>query len=185
MMRTHFSGYLLTAFSLAATAGCTQKSAAVADTAATAVAPAIANAVDTSMVVALERGPCRGRCPVYRVELYGDGNVRFEGKQYVARMGAQRGTTTPAAIQELLRGINASEFTTIDTSFVMGSAACGQYMPDLPMSTLSAKIGTQIKRVQLDPGCKNAPRSLRAFEAQVDSIAQTAKWIAGAGDSAK
>jgi hypothetical protein len=174
MTRTGRAGVgALAMVAVVATVSCKQKVQASAD------------AIDSSLVVSLERGPCRGRCPVYRVDLYGDGKVHFDGKQYVGRLGTQSGTTAASAVQELLRNIRASEFTTVDSAFVMGSAACGQYHPDLPMSKLSAKLGTQMKTVQHDPGCRNAPRFLRTLEAQVDSVARTAQWIAGNGDAAK
>lgn len=138
-------------------------------------------ATDTSLVMSLERGPCRGRCPVYRVDVYGDGKVRFDGKQHVGSLGAQSGTAPVEAVQALVRSIQSGEFATVDTSFVMGSAGCGQYVADLPMSKISAKVGAQMKTVTNDPGCRNAPRFLRTLEAQIDSVARTAQWIAGNG----
>ena len=173
MTRLAYGVRVVAALAFVATTGCKQKARLSTD------------AVDSSLVMSLERGPCRGRCPVYRVDVYGDGKVRFDGKQYVGTIGAQNGTAPAAAVQDLLRTIQNSEFSSVDTSFVMGSAACGQYMPDLPMSKLSAKLGTQMKTVHHDPGCRNAPRFLRTLEAQVDSVARTARWIAGNGDAAK
>ncbi|MBC8087948.1 MAG: hypothetical protein H7Z40_11840 [Phycisphaerae bacterium] len=167
-----------------ATAACTQKTQLRADS-VDAPKQVAAPAVDTSLVMSLERGPCRGRCPVYRVDVYADGKVRFDGKQHVASIGIQSGNTPASSVQELLRAIQSSAFSSVDTSFVMGSAACGQYMPDLPWSRLSAKLSTGMKSVQHDPGCRNAPRYLRKLEAQIDSVARTAQWIAGNGDAGK
>jgi Domain of unknown function (DUF6438) len=171
-----------------AVAGCNKQTQAGADT-ANASAPqddaAAVASVDTGLVISLERGPCRGRCPVYRVDIYGNGDVRFDGKQHVGTLGAQRGSAPVAAVQDLLRAIQNSEFSSVDTSFVMDSPGCGQYMADLPWSRLAARVGTAMKTVHHDPGCQSAPRFLRTLEAQVDSVAGTARWTAINGDAGK
>ena len=145
---------------------------------ATVAAPAM----DSSLIASLDRGPCQGRCPVYRVELYGSGRVKFDGKQHVASTGVRDGTATSSGVQSFMRAVAASQFATVDTSFVMGSAACGSYVTDLPMMTLSIKVGSRMKSVQYDIGCRNAPKFLRTLEAQLDTTAGTAAWIAGKGE---
>jgi len=186
MIRIANPAKLLAALALVAATGCKQKAQLSDDSVTTAAsANATVSAVDSSLVLSLERGPCRGMCPVYRVEVYGDGRVHFDGKQHVGSLGAQTGVAPTSEVQALLRAIQSSEFSSVDTLFEMGSAGCGQYMADLPTSKLSAKLGMQMKTVHLDPGCQNAPRFLRTLEAQVDSVARTAQWIAGKGDAAK
>lgn len=170
-----------------ALAACTQKAQPNADSAGSSAGAAAnispAAAVDTSLVMTLERGPCRGTCPVYRVDLYADGKVRFDGKQHVGKTGMQNGTADVAQVGDLLRKFQGEEFSKVDTLFDMGSPACGSYIPDLPYSKVSAKVGTGMKTVHHDPGCRNAPPFLRTLEAQIDSVARTAQWIAGTGDA--
>ena len=139
-------------------------------------------ALDSSLVASLERGPCRGTCPVYRVELYGDGKVRFDGKQHVGTIGARNGSTTAAAVQGFMRSVAASAFASADTLFMMGSAGCGSYATDLPVSVLSIKVGSRLKTIQHDPGCRNAPKFLRVLAAQLDTAAGVAGWIVGPGE---
>lgn len=139
-------------------------------------------ALDSSLVASLERGPCRGTCPVYRVELYGDGKVRFDGKQHVGTIGTRNGSTTTAAIRDFMRSVAASEFASADTVFMMGSAGCGSYATDLPVSVLSIKVGSRLKTIQHDPGCRNAPKFLRVLAAQLDTAAGVAVWIALPGE---
>lgn len=148
-------------------------------------APIDVASTGSSLVASLERGPCRGSCPVYRVEVFGDGKVRFEGKRNVGTMGTHNSSTTPKVIQQLIKAISSGEAANSDTSFVMGSKGCGQYYTDLPMTTLTVRVGTRLKTIQHDPGCRNAPAFLKTLEAQVDSAAHSAMWIAGNGDKAK
>ncbi len=137
---------------------------------------------DSSLVASLERGPCHGTCPVYRVDLYGDGKVKFEGKQHVQSMGVQSGSTTPSEVQKFMRLVAESAFASADTAFVMDSPACGAYATDLPTAILTIKVGSRLKSVQHDFGCRNAPQFLRTLEAQLDTAAHTATWIAGTGE---
>ena len=141
-----------------------------------------ATTLDSSLVASLERGPCHGTCPVYRVELYGDGRVRFDGRQFVGSMGAKNGTTTVGAVQDFMRSVAASEFATADTSYVMGSRGCGAYATDLPTSILSVKVGAKMKTVQQDFGCRDAPKFLRTLAAQLDTATRSSTWIAGYGE---
>lgn len=172
MMRAHTTLRVAAiAISLIAVSGCKQKAQLSAD------------AADSSLVVSLERGPCHGTCPVYRVDVYGDGKVQFDGKQHVAKTGLQTGTASVAAIQELLGKFKASSFAKADTAYMMDSPGCGQYATDLPTARLTAKIDGTMKTVQHDRGCRNAPEYLRTLEAQVDSVARTAQWIAGNGEA--
>ena len=145
----------------------------------------VSNAGDSSLVATLERGPCRGRCPQYRVDVYENGKVLFDGRQNVSSTGAQSGTASVGRVRELMRAIATSGFATVDTAFVYGSANCGTYYTDLPVMTLSAKVGLRMKRVQRDPGCQGAPGFLRTLEAQVDSVAGTSRWISGKGDATR
>lgn len=160
-----------TTISLVAASGCKQKAQLDAD------------AADSSLVVSLERGPCHGTCPVYRVDVYGDGKVQFDGKQHVAKMGVHTGTAAVSAVQELLAKFKASAFAKADTAYMMDSPGCGQYATDLPTVRVTAKIDGTMKTVQHDRGCRNAPEYLRTLEAQVDSVARTAQWIAGNGEA--
>ena len=142
-------------------------------------------AADSSLVMSLERGPCRGTCPVYRVDVYGDGRVQFDGQRHVATIGTKTGIASVTAVQELLQKFRNGEFAKADSAYVMDSPGCGSYATDLPVSKLSAKIGAGMKTVEHDPGCRNAPAFLKTLAAQVDSVARTTQWIAGNGDAAK
>src|SRR4051794_460293 len=40
-----------------------------------------------TILASLERTPCFGTCPAYRVAIYSDGQAIYEGKQHAARLG--------------------------------------------------------------------------------------------------
>ena len=141
--------------------------------------------LDTSLVASLERGPCRGTCPAYHVEIFADGRVHFNGTRHVGAIGMRSGSTTTDAIRQLRQLVAASDFANADTAYVMGSRGCGGYATDLPVSTLTLRVGNTLKTIEHDPGCRGAPAFLKTLEAQVDTAAGSAVWIMGEGEETK
>lgn len=139
--------------------------------------------LDSSLVASLERGPCFGRCPVYKVELYGDGKIRYEGMRFVADTGKREGSTSAAEVQKYLRAVSATQFASADSSYTMeNKAACGNFSTDMPVAVLTVKLASGIKTVRHDPGCRGAPEYLRTLEAQLDTVTRSATWISGNGE---
>lgn len=138
-------------------------------------------AASSLLVASLDRGPCRGFCPVYRVEVYSDGKVHFDGKQNVASVGSHDGTTPEADVQKLARAIGNSDVASADSAYVMDSRGCGSYATDLPVNVITVRVDARLKTVRYDPGCRNAPRYLQSLMAQIDSAAHSATWISGKG----
>jgi hypothetical protein len=50
----------------------------------------------------MERGFCHGECPIYSVEVLGNGTVFYNGERYVRIEGPQTGFITPDQVLELL-----------------------------------------------------------------------------------
>ena len=42
--------------------------------------------------IGLDRGPCFGTCPVFRVVLHRAGSYRYDGVRYVEPLGVKKGT---------------------------------------------------------------------------------------------
>ena len=143
----------------------------------------VATSPDTTLVASLERGPCRGFCPAYRVDVFADGRVRFLGERNVERTGAQARTIPLTAVHALMREIESSGFAAADTAYVHESPGCGRYHTDLPVSVLTARVGTRMKTIRHDPGCQGAPGFLQTLQARVDSVAGTSLWITGKGET--
>jgi hypothetical protein len=139
--------------------------------------------LDSSLVASLERGPCFGRCPMYKVELYGDGKIRYEGIRFVTDSGKRESSTTTAEVQKYLRAVNATQFASADSAYTMeNKTACGNFSTDMPVAVLTVKLASGLKTVRHDPGCRGAPEYLRTLEAQLDTVTRSATWISGNGE---
>lgn len=143
--------------------------------------PAASAGGDSAVVVSLERGPCRGFCPEYHVDVYADGMVRFVGRKNVANAGVQTRTVSAAMVKSLLDRIASSGFATADSAYMYGRPVCGPYITDLPVVTVTAQVASGMKTVQHDPGCSGAPAFLKSIEARIDSVAGTSAWVTGGG----
>lgn len=134
---------------------------------------------DSSLVASLERGPCRGFCPEYRVEVFESGRVTFDGRKNVKTTGMRTSSVSADAVRDLLRAVGATAFASADSAYTYGSSNCGQFYTDQPVVVLAARVGTRLKSVTRDPGCNGAPGYLKTLEARVDSLAGTMALISG------
>ena len=139
-------------------------------------APAPDSASTPGTVVTLERGPCFGTCPVYRVSLSGEGSVTFEGTRFVSRVGTDSGRVRPEAVDRLLRSLDDAGFFALDDAFVPDAPACGPYHTDAPTVSITVRAPGRDKTVRHDHGCAGAPAELTRLEHLIDSVAGTARW---------
>jgi Domain of unknown function (DUF6438) len=131
---------------------------------------------DATQVVSLERTPCFGSCPVYRVTISRGGMVHFEGTRFVAHVGADSAQIAKPAVDSLLAELDRGGFYDLEKQYVAGVSGCGLYATDLPGAITSVDDGSRSKRVQHDRGCSDAPQALATLEDRIDEVAGTARW---------
>ncbi len=54
------------------------------------------------VVIELERRGCYGICPIYSLQILGDGRVQYKGQRFVLVEGAQSVRISPGQVQELV-----------------------------------------------------------------------------------
>ena len=129
-----------------------------------------------SAVVTLERTPCFGTCPVYRVTASANGAVRFEGKSHVPHRGSAVGQVPKARLDSLLAELKAAGYFSFEEQYVPGSPACGNAATDLPTVTTSVTLDGRTKRIEHYRGCAGAPQALSQLEERIDEVLNTAQW---------
>jgi len=118
------------------------------------------------LVASLQRGPCLGVCPVYKVEAFDDGTVRFTGGRFVGHPGVSTGHLSPAQLADLravFARFNFDELKSYENT----------QTSDLPWVTLSNGRKT-LRHYQ---GDGRAPASLTALEKELDQLMHTAQWL--------
>ncbi len=162
----------------AAVASCAPRPPATEAAPDASTAQAAAPAGD-SAAVTLERTPCFGTCPVYRVSVARSGAVQFVGTHHVARPGTSTDDIGPERADSLMKALEAGGYFDFADEYVMNAPACGQYATDSPTVITSVTAGGRTKRIRHDYGCFAAPQALAAFEQLIDEVTGTARWIGG------
>ena len=131
---------------------------------------------DTTTLVMLDRGACHGTCPIYAVRLAANGQVRFVGARFVARIGVDSARISTAAVESLRAAFAHRGFPAVPTSIEFGTPACGTYVADLPTVELTVRGADREHRVRYDQGCRHHPQMLDTLANMVDSVSGTARW---------
>ncbi|HEX6309447.1 MAG TPA: DUF6438 domain-containing protein [Longimicrobiales bacterium] len=133
--------------------------------------------VSSESRVTLERQPCFGFCPVYRVEIAGDGTVTFTGERNVDTVGVATRTIGADAAAALITELVTAGFFELEDDYSMDAKACGPYHTDAPTVITTLSANGRSKRIEHDHGCGGAPAILRQMQERVDSVAGVSRWV--------
>jgi hypothetical protein len=135
--------------------------------------------VSSDSRVSMERLPCFGTCPVYRVAIAADGAVTFAGERYVDTIGTASHRIEPGEAAALMHALVDGGFFDLADDYTQGAKECGMYHTDAPRVNLTVRVDGRSKTVQHDYGCGGAPPSLRSLQERVDSVAGVSRWVGG------
>ena len=119
------------------------------------------------VIITLERTACYGFCPAYKLTIYGDGKIVYDGKYFVKTKGVQNSQIPTDKVKGLV-----DEFYKIDYFSLQDK----YYAPvtDLPTTTTAITIDGKTKKVVNYYG---APEKLSELENIIDEITNSKKWI--------
>ena len=119
------------------------------------------------VTITLERTGCFGFCPTYKLVIYGDGRVVYDGKYFVKTKGIRNFQISQVKVKELV-----DEFYNIDYFSLQDKYDAP--VTDLPTQTTSITIGGKTKKVVDYYG---APKKLSELENKIDDITNSKSWI--------
>ena len=133
----------------------------------------------TTGLITLERGPCFGSCPVYKVTIASDGTVTFEGRNFVKTKGTATGQIKPEDFKKLVDEFEQIKYSSLDDKYERGSPGCPMAATDMPYVRTSIKTNDRAKSVSHYHGCRESEvlRTLSILERRIDEVAGTARWI--------
>jgi hypothetical protein len=133
---------------------------------------------DTTIV--MERGNCEGGCPVYRVVIFADGDVLWQGRGRVAKLGPAQGVIEWKSVRALLQQFQDLGFSGLENVYGFRGAGCKSMKPDMPTVVLSLVSGGAAKTISHHDGCVGeVSEKLGALEDAIDRAAHTNRWIEG------
>lgn len=144
-------------------------------------------AEDTEII--LERGPCLGPCPGYKLTVKGNGTVLFDAENgsggtaneahrafnadNVLLPGAHVAHVEPAAVAGLIQKFREAQFFGLKAEYTAS-------MTDLPTYTLTVRrAGASKKVVDYAGRAIGMPAAVRALEDAIDAVAGSNRWVHG------
>ena len=148
--------------------------------------PAIAPAqspitIPDDTVITLQRGNCEVmECPVYRVVIFADGDVIWQGRGRVAKLGVALGRIQRDRIRALLQDFASMDYFHLDNVYGFNGSGCRSMQPYTPTVITSLSMGGISKILSHHDGCVGeVSEKLKALENSIDQAAETARWISG------
>ncbi len=125
----------------------------------------------SDVVITLERGPCFGACPVYKLTIYGDGRVVYQGIRFVAVEGNRTASISEEKVRQLVNEFQKIDYFSLNDEYVDVTAT------DMPTAITFISVNGQTKTVAHYHGDFDAPEELTALEDKIDEIVSTERWV--------
>lgn len=130
-------------------------------------------------LITLQRGACEQRCAVYRLVIFADGTVIYDGQHFVRRAGLIRSGISPEVLSRLMQDLETGGFFRMENNYGYGNTdRCKSIDPGGPMAILSVSNRGRSKTVLHNHSCVGPiPSRLTDLEDKVDRAAGTVRWI--------
>lgn len=130
-------------------------------------------------LITLQRGACEQRCAVYRLVIFADGTVIYDGQYFVRRTGLIKSGISPEVLSKLIHDLEAGGFFRLENNYGYGNSdRCSSIDPGGPVAILSVSNQGRSKTVLHNHSCVGpVPKQLTDLEDKVDRAAGTVKWI--------
>lgn len=132
--------------------------------------------------IVLRRTACFGACPVYRLRIARDGQLRFDATGQRAATSVATDSLSRWAFNRLLTDARQSGLWSLPDR-IDGNVLCGAYVTDHP-SLVFEVHGPVPKRVQYYEGCHGLEPlvhvralALRELAGRMDSLARVERWL--------
>ena len=123
-----------------------------------------------TLMLSLSRGECFGACPMYVVEVWSDGLLKFKGERHVKIVEPIEVMLDPATLDKLTARLAQSSFST-----------WGNFLrPDMTDQP-TVELTFNGKSVRHNHGDSSAPEEVKKLEDDVDAILGTDRWVNGTG----
>ncbi len=132
-----------------------------------------------SLHIRLERKPCDEYCPVYSVEVHGNGDVFYQGTSGLMLIaGRHRERISLAAVSRLLSSFQEADFFSLKDKYEISPTV-------LLGSVISLEFDGRKKKVVDHQGyIVGLPKIVARLENLIEEAAQTDKWLQGNSDTA-
>ncbi|MCA1626670.1 MAG: DUF6438 domain-containing protein [Acidobacteria bacterium] len=126
-----------------------------------------------------------GVAPAYKVLIYADGNVIFEGEKNVKTKGMARSSISKENLQRLIKEFEKINYFSLRDKYVGSEDGCPFMLSDASSVSTSFQFNGKRKSVYHDLGCVEDlakglgifPQELFKLEQLIDDIVNSKQWI--------
>jgi hypothetical protein len=133
--------------------------------------------VPPDTLITMERTACFGTCPMYKLSIYGDGRVVFEGEEYVKQKGRIESSITLDKVQKLLKEFKQIKYFDLKSQYT--DKDCPQIWTDNPAAITSLRLNGKTKTVNHYYGCQGLEilEKLTELEKKIDDTVDVDQWV--------
>ena len=95
------------------------------------------------LLFSIEKGPCFGACPEYKIEVFTNGEAHLKGIRNVEHVGEFKSQIPDSLLDEMKKSIGVMNIASLDTNYV------NKYLTDFPAVDLAFDISGERKRIHL------------------------------------
>lgn len=130
-------------------------------------------------VITLERTACFGSCPIYKLTIFDDGQVVFEGKEFVKHPGTHTSQITKSQLEDLVRQFEKIDYFNLDENYTDDPRNCPEQWTDNPSAISSLNWNGKKNAVRHYYGCRGSKiaEQLMDLETKIDEVVNTNQWI--------
>ena len=118
------------------------------------------NTSEIELIISLQRTACFGTCPIYKIEIFSNGNGVYTGKRFVENIGVTKFSLSETQLNLILKKAEAIGFTSMKKEY-------SEPISDLPTTFIQIKD----KKIKDYTG---APKTLKNLENLIDQLCQKA-----------
>jgi hypothetical protein len=125
----------------------------------------------SSVTIHMERRGCYGICPSYFVDIAGDGQVSYLGREFVGVRGVKKGAASPSQVGQLMDAVDRLHLSTL-----VNAPACATLDSEQPTVIISVRDAGVTTKVTHALGNACYPKELAELESMIDEVANTSQW---------
>ena len=122
--------------------------------------------------------------PEYRLSIFDDGTVLFQGKKHVKSLEPIRTKIDKEQLAKLLAAFERISFYSLGDRYERNDDGCGMMVTDQPYATIQLNVGGKKKSIVHYYGCCEEvaphvvfPQVLFRLEAMIDEVVNSKQWL--------
>jgi Domain of unknown function (DUF6438) len=119
-----------------------------------------------TVVITLQKTMCKGQCPVYKIEVYKSGLVKYEGKSNVDKIGKYQIIIDKSELDEIKKSFLEADFFDFEDEYT-------SKITDLPTTYLTFVHDNKTKQIRDYHG---APEKLKKLEKRIENLVASENW---------